>query len=117
MKLQVYGESVHISWNPPLEPNGYIEQYDISWRESGEDGKPNEGAAFAGKVSKDRRSREAYLIKKFEPMKYYDLIISARNRVGPGFDWDRILMAVSAEDGIANLICRLFAYWYCLKYL
>ena len=37
VQLQVFGHSVHLSWNPPLEPNGYIEQYDIEWAESGSD--------------------------------------------------------------------------------
>ena len=46
----------------------------------------------------DRRQRETYLINRFTPMKYYDIRIHARNKVGPGIDWERILMAVSAND-------------------
>ena len=45
-----------------------------------------------------RSSREAYLLKVFEPLTYYNIKLSARNRQGQGQEWEKILVAVSAND-------------------
>ena len=96
----MYGQSAHISWHPPIYPNGYIEQYEISWSKSKPVSSTSETAQVevGSRLSKDRRSREAYMINVFEPMTYYNVKLSARNRVGPGRDWEKSLVAVSADD-------------------
>lgn len=46
----------------------------------------------------DRRSREEYLIETFQPLRYYTVRLLARNRMGPGQNWQLELVAVSAPD-------------------
>lgn len=94
--LQIYGRSVHINWNPPLNPNGYIESYEIRWIETRNEGDTR--PAKEERLTMDRRSREAYLINKMTPLTYFDVTIRARNRLGPGRPWVRERFAVSAED-------------------
>ena len=102
VKFKVYGSSVHISWHPPLFPNGYIEHYEISWRKS----ITEDASDSASRIIKNRRAREAYMINIFEPMTYYDLKLYARNRVGRGDDyWEKIMMTVSADD--SKLYCSI----------
>jgi hypothetical protein len=96
VKLVVYGNNIHLSWHPPINPNGYIEQYVVSWYES--DKERRKRKLINQKKSFDRRSREAYLIGIFEPFVYYDIKLMARNRVGPGNDWQRERVVVSAAD-------------------
>ena len=86
-----------MSWQPPLNPNGYIEQYEIAWENSQLENQPLV-VIKAEKLTVDRRSREAYLINKFVPLTYYSVRMNARNRIGPGGDWEKILVAVSADD-------------------
>ena len=62
------------------------------------------------KISKDRRAREAYIIGKFKPFVYYDIKLMARNRVGPGADWQRERVVVSADD--SKFYIRIFVYTY-----
>ena len=49
-------------------------------------------------IEVQRYAREAYLIKTFEPMKYYNIRLQARNRMGQGLQWEKQLVAVSAND-------------------
>lgn len=113
VQLVVYGRSAHISWNPPLNPNGYIEQYEISWSLSRDSDRQQAKPAARTTIKKDRRSREAYMISDFEPFTYYDVRMSARNRVGPGEDFERILFSVGAPDG---MYLNLFYLLNSLKY-
>ncbi|XP_047146188.2 fibronectin type III domain-containing protein isoform X1 [Hydra vulgaris] len=99
VQFRVFGRSAHISWQPPLNPNGYIEQYEITWENSQLEllGLPPV-VVKTERMSVDRRSREAYLINMFVPLTYYGVRINARNRIGPGGDWEKILVAVSEDD-------------------
>ena len=99
VKFQIYGRSAHISWNPPLEPNGYIEQYEISWYEASQQETDDDRArSTIQQQTMDRRSREEYLIETFQPLRYYTVRLLARNRMGPGQNWQLELVAVSAPD-------------------
>ena len=31
VNLQTFGKSARLTWNPPLDPNGYIEGYTVYW--------------------------------------------------------------------------------------
>lgn len=96
IKVVVYGNDAHINWQPPVHPNGYIEQYEIVIQPSDSAG---DSATFGvEQVNKDRRSREAYLMNMFQPFTYYDLKLSARNRVGGGDQWEIQKFTVSAPD-------------------
>ena len=49
-------------------------------------------------IGLQRNAREAYLIETFEPMKYYNIRLHARNRMRQGLQWEKQLVAVSAND-------------------
>lgn len=111
INVVVYGNDAHISWQPPINPNGYIEQYEIVIQPSDSAGESATDGAET--VNKDRRSREAYLMDEFKPFTYYDLKISARNRVGGGEQWEIQKFTVSAPDSkyFCDYSCRLPTVW------
>ena len=58
VELKVYGRSAHLSWNPPVEPNAYIEQYDIYWMKTSPIDRQEKERNWK---PMDRRSREVKL--------------------------------------------------------
>ena len=94
IKMTIYGDVLHVQWEPPLEPNGVTTGYIMQLRPKRDFQKKKK----LDHIVVDRIERE-YYIRGMTPCVFYEVWIAAMNQAGEG-QYFRRRMTVSIPDSM-----------------
>ncbi|XP_065067285.1 fibronectin type III domain-containing protein-like isoform X2 [Rhopilema esculentum] len=92
IKMTIYGDVLHVQWEPPLEPNGVTTGYIMQLRPKRDFQKKKK----LDHIVVDKIERE-YYIRGMTPCVFYEVWIAAMNQAGEG-QYFRRRMTVSIPD-------------------
>jgi len=92
VKIQIIGDAIQVTWDPPSQGGNDVTKYEIRWYKS------NEANPTKQSKSYNSTDRQAFINDRLEPLTYYTVEVVPLSEEGEGEPWVMEGLVVSYPD-------------------